>query len=712
MKSVKKLLGVFVLVAFVLFLVPNNVDAKEINSAQTLKEAFDGYSATVEGTTVTLTGNIDFTGSDDVFEVDEEDYVFNLNGYSIKLSEFYLNSGSLIVNDTTGSGKVDAIFTMFGEETTVVVNNGSFGSLIDNYANFTINDGNFHTIWHNGGTLTINDGNFANISNDSAKLFIKGGTFTAYRLNDSEGPVDYFSMFNVNSETVITGGTFTTNDYNTALQLYGNNEFEVEENSIDKLVGKGYLAETVINQSTSWDISYRSVEIVSDGTEEILNKIAPNGVITLNVEKPDDDDKAYFFLSEVVRNMAKTDKYYIEIAFPSEGDFDPENGVISFHKPNGQWLYDKKIKVAYKESDKSASAKVAPIVKKIVEKTKGETNIENSFLLEDLHLINYLKSLKDGINSEMSLNFSKELIELTNGSNIAYKFDTRMGSSSAGLWFYLGGWGFVYYNGEPIDGAKIGITRSHVLYVPSDTKDTDEARIEAALKRIKDYLGTTDGIKIEVGGTLESTGSEEYNWNYYDLIDEKTSGKNYYNVTINGKVYKFAICKKDTKELENPKYIASDLMSNISIKSDSSELPLDTAITVKSVTSDKIEKALGTNVYTAYDISLYSNAKQGNISKLENGKFVVNIPVPENLKGKEITVYYINSEGKKEEHIANVKDGIASFETNHFSTYVLTEKLEEENPKTFDGITTSILIVVISLIGLITAAIYLKKEIK
>jgi len=59
-----------------------------------------------------------------------------------------------------------------------------------------------------------------------------------------------------------------------------------------------------------------------------------------------------------------------------------------------------------------------------------------------------------------------------------------------------------------------------------------------------------------------------------------------------------------------------------------------------------------------------------------------------------------------------VKDGIASFETDHFSTYVLTEKLAEENPKTFDGIISSILMGTISLIGLVSATIYLKKEIK
>ena len=85
-----------------------------------------------------------------------------------------------------------------------------------------------------------------------------------------------------------------------------------------------------------------------------------------------------------------------------------------------------------------------------------------------------------------------------------------------------------------------------MLYVPSTTKDTDEARITAALKRIKDYLGSTDGITIEVGGVLSSTGNQDYTWNKYGFVDEATSGSNYYNVTINGKTYKFDICKKDT----------------------------------------------------------------------------------------------------------------------------------------------------------------------
>ncbi len=243
----------------------------------------------------------------------------------------------------------------------------------------------------------------------------------------------------------------------------------------------------------------------------------------------------------------------------------------------------------------------------------------------------------------------------------------------------LGGTVVVYYDDVPVDTTKIGLNYVNVIYVPNDTADSDEARIAAALKRITDYLGTNNGISMTTGGTLESITEENYHWNEYDFFDGTTSGTNYYNLTINGKTYKFVICKKDASELETPKYVGTDVMSNISVTSDVTTIPLDTAVTVKEVENDTIEKALGTSIYAAYDITLYSNAKQVSITKLENGKFIVSIPVPEILKDKEITVYYINSMGEKEEHIATVKDGIASFETDHFSTYVLAEKVDEDN---------------------------------
>lgn len=125
-----------------------------------------------------------------------------------------------------------------------------------------------------------------------------------------------------------------------------------------------------------------------------------------------------------------------------------------------------------------------------------------------------------------------------------------------------------------------------------------------------------------------------------------------------------------------------DYNTNIKVTSTDANVPLDTIVSISTVKNNEIEKAIGTNVYAAYDISLYSDAKQAKITKLDNGKFLVSVPVPGILQDKNITVYYINSEGKLEEHVATAEDGVATFETDHFSTYVLAEKVSNTETTT------------------------------
>ena len=284
------------------------------------------------------------------------------------------------------------------------------------------------------------------------------------------------------------------------------------------------------------------------------------------------------------------------------------------------------------------------------------------------------------------------------------------GDSGNGLHSALGGAVVVYYDNVPVDTTKIGLNYVNVIYVPNDTADSDEARIAAALKRITDYLGTNNGISMTTGGTLQSiTEAKGYYWNADGFFDETTSGTNYYNITINDRTYKFAICKKEN--LETPVYMTNDIASNITIKSNSSELPLDTAISVKSVENNTIEKALGTKEYTAFDISLYSNAKETKITKLENGNFEVSIPVPEDLKNKDIEVYYVNENGEKEEHSAKVENGYVVFETDHFSTYALVDSANINNievPKTGDNILVYLIITILSIVGIV----FISKQIK
>ena len=670
-----------------LFLAQTEVSAVELNSADVLNEVFEGKNATVSGKTITLTGNLE---DNDVYKIGGDDYILDLNGYKFTACEVYINDGSLTINDSKGNGELDttADWLWVEEGAELIINNGKVDYLVNN-GTTTINNGSVDMIT-NERILVIEDGTFGGMWQRGTSATINGGTFTAAFAS---------SAIDLDTGTTVVSGNveFKKTDENTALMI--NSANAIDGQVINQLLSDGYIS--VSNgygtNSDSWfdeelgetvyryEVTYEPIQIIKDETDSLFNKIAPNGVWTITGAKPKNMEQAEFLLTSMAGDVEVAEGYELMAWVEPADEFDPE--VVEIHAYyNGYLLKSKTVKAVYNEPSNEVKIKVNSVLDKIAEKTGENHDVETGFRLEDLYLINYLNASSEGINSSLALNFSKDLIALTNGGNISYKFDSRLGDyTPTGLWNYTGGEVIVYSDGMAVGTTKIGLTMNNVLYVSSDTANSDEARIASALKRIEDYLGTTKGITITIGGTLESLNDDGATWNEHGFIDDKTCGTNYYNVTINDEIYKFAICKKDESKLETPKYVGSNLESNITITSEDTTIPLDTAITVKSVTSDKIEKTLGTDVYAAYDISLYSNAKQVNITKLENGKFGVNIPVPENLKDKDITVYYITDEGEKEEKntTINDKENIVSFETDHFSTYALAEKVSE-TPKQED----------------------------
>ena len=62
----------------------------------------------------------------------------------------------------------------------------------------------------------------------------------------------------------------------------------------------------------------------------------------------------------------------------------------------------------------------------------------------------------------------------------------------------------VFYNGYAYGTRETGIYLQHVIYIPKSTKDTKEAYIEAAQKRINDYLGKDNGVLVTYGGLISS----------------------------------------------------------------------------------------------------------------------------------------------------------------------------------------------------------------
>lgn len=185
-----------------------------------------------------------------------------------------------------------------------------------------------------------------------------------------------------------------------------------------------------------------------------------------------------------------------------------------------------------------------------------------------------------------------------------------------------------------------------------------------------------------------------------------------------GETYKFIVIKDDTK-LAVPTYASTDFKTNVSVFTDSSEVPLDTIIKVEKIThGEEHERICGTLEIKngeIFDIKLHSGSLDDYITELKNGKFKVRLPIKNEYKGKELVVYYVDANGNKTKYNVTVKNNFAFFETDHFSIYTLTTVPEdiqtvpsnpEDNttsPNTGDNsnITPWFIILFVSLIGLI-----------
>lgn len=77
--------------------------------------------------------------------------------------------------------------------------------------------------------------------------------------------------------------------------------------------------------------------------------------------------------------------------------------------------------------------------------------------------------------------------------------------------------------------------------------------------------------------------------------------------------------------------------------------------------------------YIAYDLNVISEDQV--IQPV--GTATISLIIPESLKNKQLSIYYINENGEYEKVNSEIKDNKVYFETTHFSTYVLTETISE-----------------------------------
>lgn len=484
------------------------------------------------------------------------------------------------------------------------------------------------------------------------------------------------------------------------------------------------------------------IDISAEEYSDLFKKISSDGNWNVTVyKKPTTCEEVDLLMTSVANEYIKSNDYYVSAFCTDWSSNDVNKVTVSISSTDGEFVENHNLNVNYNIANNNKTKIVESVVSKIKNMTDEEIlDHNNGYELSDLNLINYL-NIVDKVefyepnSASKAFSFTKDIINITKGSNIYYSADVRAGYSfdSAALWQSSLGSIVVFYNGIAYTSLRTGIIERNILYV--DENATDYAKY--AQERIRKYL-KNDSVTVVKGGTLDSLSYQECNnmnyvtntcenyrtvtYNSENIFDEsKLVDDNYYVVSINNNTYNFVLYKGTNEQLSlTPSYISTDIESKISIESDETSIPLDTLVTAKVVNDEKIKDQIGTDLYEAYDINLYSFSQNKKITKLENGKFLVSIPVPEKLNNKTLTVFYINELQEKEEHEVTVKDGYASFETNHFSTYILTEKKSDNSsvvesekvPDTYDSIMMNILICLLSFTGLLFISYNINKQYK
>lgn len=398
---------------------------------------------------------------------------------------------------------------------------------------------------------------------------------------------------------------------------------------------------------------------------------------------------------------------------------------------------------------------------------KVASDLYGFFHVADIDMINHLVNYKTDTttffsskNAPFEFSKIKNIIELNPKFDIFVGFEeTRRGIAMTGV---ANGISYISYDGIIYDFAYETFYQSQFFFVPLNTKEEDYGKV--LLEKIKNYV-KDDSVEISIteGSNNEWSKSkymdiaevlEEINIitasDYYKMIDsdfntEYTKYKNtcymegntsycnndeYYNKTksvilaklytlkIDGKSYEIGILPMDDEHTKNYGVISStDSTSGIIIKTKSGNVPFDASLTagIYNLTDDEI-KLLNSKGYTtinAYTFKLYSSILDKIISNF-NGVTEILIPYNGNYLDKNLKMIYISDNDKLEVYDVNkvTYEGreYLSFNTSHFSNYILAYGEDVSNPNTSDNIIVYITVLLVALIGAFIVGITLKKK--
>lgn len=191
-------------------------------------------------------------------------------------------------------------------------------------------------------------------------------------------------------------------------------------------------------------------------------------------------------------------------------------------------------------------------------------------------------------------------------------------------------------------------------------------------KVVKDLIGLDEGeegYQIEYQehtNKIVVKNGDEININYSDMGEDfNIEWSNFDEIPI-----KVNITSEDTK---------TGITMNNTIEGVNGTIYKAPRLNVNAVTSgdtyNKVENSLSdkVNKFVVYDINLTSE----DVEVQPNGKVKISISIPNDFDTSNLVVYRIEENGTNTKYDVTVEGEYATFETDHFSTYVLAEEKEQ-----------------------------------
>ncbi len=580
------------------------------------------------------------------------------------------------------------------------------------------------TIMYNGGYQVIDPdtqsttecgGSVVRASNDSGDttIIIDNGKITGY---GNFPAIDLYSNGTNNTNCVVNYGCIywqqmmgespidsirLDNNSTTSLEINGG-KFNIGSEKLSNYMSEG---KEII--ADSWDPSINKVRVadMSTGFQAMLT----DGVVelpfneetfSLAVEDYLVDQFTYGLVAMYLEKTYVGDFEYIEVT----PNIDPDTGMSDYSTIEaividsyGREIESHTVETVYLDSlDPTIKAKIDAISKKFSELKVTVTDEDGYsweegkvFLVKDMEIVNFwMNGFSSGVFDIDAItvlpNYSSDLKEIVNDSNVSFGYVASAGYDSEFLTEANGSCAFIYddiYYGIT-DGAWI--SAQSIIYVPDGTPEADYMKV--AQERINEYIGDNTTVVLKEGDSFANYVTEDGDDGDFiiqTLVEDNAALdpakiNSYYIATVNGVEHKCIIYPESDLMVEDLEYKTSDIETGIQISSTASEVPLDTQIKSKQLTSgeeyEKVMATLGVEKSVTYDMNLYSKSADKKITELKSGEFEVKLPIPADFKGMELAVYYVDGD-KITEHEVTVDGDNAIFTTDHFSIYTLAEKM-------------------------------------